>query len=370
MIRIDEIYNHTFWPYIKSNVPKTRLFYCDPPGSTAPDALSNFGSWTSDVNYIYCHDQEPIHLDIHSQLFTELGTRTRDLNYNTGARHSAIITSEFNSEFVDAVCTDRGWKSFYYFFHGWAALDWYRGYNHSFLIVPWQKRKIQKTFASPNRIIGGKRQHRVLMLYHFAKKGLLNNWISFPKICPVEQMSVGNIAEHYSDIYPDMLRTVESVKLPRLFPNESESRMSSCWLDQFEMFAESLIYHVSETVYSGRRSHLTEKTFKPIALGMPFVLSATAGSLSYLRSYGFQTFGSVWDESYDLETNDVVRAQMITDVLCKIESMSVAEKQQLFEQCWPIIEHNWNHFYHGEFESVLWKELTSMLENIQREFND
>jgi hypothetical protein len=32
---------------------------------------------------------------------------------------------------------------------------------------------------------------------------------------------------------------------------------------------------------------------------MPFILTATAGSLEYLRSYGFQTFSALWDESYD-----------------------------------------------------------------------
>ena len=32
MIRIDEVYNNTFWPYLKNNIPLTRMFFCDPPG--------------------------------------------------------------------------------------------------------------------------------------------------------------------------------------------------------------------------------------------------------------------------------------------------------------------------------------------------
>jgi hypothetical protein len=148
-------------------------------------------------------------------------------------------------------------------------------------------------------------------------------------------------------------------------PNEDTPRMSSCWLDQFGPCAESLVYHVTETVYTGRRLQLTEKSFKPIALGMPFVLSATAGSLEYLRSYGFQTFGAFWDESYDLETDDFVRAEKVAAVLKQLDDLSDEKKQELFQACWPAIEHNWNWFYQGRFESVLWAELTDMLESIK-----
>jgi hypothetical protein len=42
----------------------------------------------------------------------------------------------------------------------------------------------------------------------------------------------------------------------------------------------------------------------------------------------------------------------------------VSAKQDLFEQAHKVIEHNWNHFYHGGFEQVLWAELTIMLESI------
>ena len=122
---------------------------------------------------------------------------------------------------------------------------------------------------------------------------------------------------------------------------------------------------MTETVYSGRRLQLTEKSFKPIALGMPFILSATAGSLAYLRSYGFRTFGEFWDESYDLETDDFVRAEKVATVLKNLDDLSECEKQELFQACWPVIEHNWNWFYQGNFESVLWQELSDMLESIK-----
>ena len=366
MIRIDEIYDNTFWAWVNKYHPGCRILFCDPFGRSDPDSILNYGR--EDVhehNYIFFFDQEPIHLDIHTETFDRVKTIVYWVHHNNPGDIGYLVTSEKNSENVESVCKQYNWTPLYYFFHGWAALDWYRGYDRSFLITPWTERHIKKTFFSANRIIGGKRQHRVLMLYHFQRLGLMDNWISASSVCPVENIPIADVAKHYIQHYPDIVNVVNSIELPRHFPGEDVPRMSSCWLDQFDLCAESLIYHVSETVYTGRRLHLTEKTFKPIALGMPFVLTGTQGSLEYLRSYGFKTFGSVWDESYDQEPNDIRRAEKLAELLKSIDQLSEKHKQELFEQTWPIIEHNWNHFYQGGFANTLWAELVDMLKQIK-----
>ena len=120
---------------------------------------------------------------------------------------------------------------------------------------------------------------------------------------------------------------------------------------------------MTETVATGRRHHLTEKTFKPIAMGMPFVIVGTQGSLAYLRSYGFRTFEGIWDESYD-SAEDTVRIERITSLLRSLDELPIGAKQDLFEQAQEVIEHNWNHFYNGGFEKILWTELREMLNGI------
>jgi len=370
MIRIDEIYENTFLPWVRKNLPNTRALYHDQFGTSDPESICEIVSNNTDKNFIYFFDQEPMILSLHQQTLDEIDSRNYINLDNPDWRFhirlpGIIVVSETNSDNIDYICKQRDLQPFYYFFHGWAALDWYRGYDRTFLITPWRERKIQKTFFSANRIIGGLRQHRVLMLYHFARLGLLDNWISASAVCPVEDMPIGKIAKHYQDRYPDIIDVVDKIDLPRLFPGEDTPQMSSCWLDQFAPCAESLVYHVTETVYTGRRLHITEKSFKPIALGMPFVLSATAGSLAYLRSYGFQTFSEFWDESYDLETDDFLRAEKVAAVLKRLDSLTDSQKQELFRACWPVIEHNWNWFYHGGLESVLWTELTGMLDSVR-----
>jgi predicted XRE-type DNA-binding protein len=102
---------------------------------------------------------------------------------------------------------------------------------------------------------------------------------------------------------------------------------------------------------------------------MPFVLVAPAHSLEYMRSYGFKTFDSVWDESYDSEIDDDKRLVMIADLLKQLDSMSTQQRQDLYTAAMPIVQHNYNHFYNGAFESTLWTELTAMIDRIVKDFD-
>jgi hypothetical protein len=368
MIRIDEIYNNTFWPWVKKHIPLTRVFFCDPPGRSDVDSLFNYGQDLTELHYIFFHDQEPIHLDIHKPLFDEIVNRNQDLDFDRGGFGKALITSEWNSEFVDALVSTYDWKHYYYFFHGWASLDWFRGYNQTFLMPEPEERTITHGFISPNRIIGGRRDHRVLMMYHMIKLGIENSWISCPRVCPVEGQDIADISAKWINHYPDIADTFNQSSLPLCFPGETDHPMHSCWLSLFDESACSLAYVINETVYFGKRNHLTEKTFKPICLKMPFVMASSAGSLKYLRSYGFKTFGDFWDESYDDETDDIKRMEMIANLLKKLDAMPQDEKQKLFDSMRDIVEHNHRHFYNGAFEKILWEELTSMLGKIKNDF--
>lgn len=72
---------------------------------------------------------------------------------------------------------------------------------------------------------------------------------------------------------------------------------------QFNLVVESIID-------SNVGFHLTEKTLKPIMVGMPFVLMAGPQYLEKLKSLGFRTFDTLWDEDYDkiIDFEDRVRA--------------------------------------------------------------
>jgi hypothetical protein len=358
MIRIDEIYNNTFWPYIEQHKPGTRVFFCDPPGNTDPEHLFSMGSDTIKENdYVFFHDQEPIHLDAFKPLFDDVVRRNQDINPNPIGH---VVVSE-QGEYLDQLCQQYGWRPHYYFYHGWACLDWFRGYDQTYLIARARDRQPTKTFISPNRIVAGKRDHRVLFLYNVFKNCLENNHISAPRTCQYEHVDISIIAQKYTDVYQDISTVFEQAELPRLFAGEENQIMSSYNLTNFAEAADSLIYVPTETVYAGRRQHLTEKTFKAIALEMPFILVAPAHSLEYLRGYGFRTFAPYIDESYDTIEDPVLRIERVTAVLLEIQARSAAAKNQLWQQLLPVVEHNYRHFYRGGFRDVLEQELVTML---------
>jgi hypothetical protein len=370
MIRIDEIYDNTFWAWFQENRPGMRMFFCDPPGNTSPDALFNHGSDTTVENdFVFFHDQEPIHLDTFTPLFERVKTLTGDIgghfegdtwiqDFPNPPGH--VVVSE-QGEYVKALCDQYGWIPHYYFYHGWACLDWFRGYDRTFLIPRARNRRPTRTFMSPNRIVAGKRDHRVLFLYNVFKNNLQHNHISAPRICPVEGIDIASIAQKYTNVYQDIADVFRAADLPRMFAGEDTQEMSSYRLGNFSEARDSLVYVPTETVYFGRRRHITEKTFKAIALEMPFVLVAPAGSLEYLRSYGFRTFANVFDESYDEETDDVKRIERVVKLLKELDDLTPAEREQIHRHCLPIVEYNYNHFYQGNFATVLWQELTGML---------
>ena len=379
MIRIDEIYNNTFWPWFKQHRPGTRVFFCDPFGNTDLEHLYNYGCTdVTENDYVYLHDQEPIHLDLHSTLFNTVKKRSSDIGghweddtqtkwvvkFENPAGH--VIVSELG-EYADQLREQYSWTVHYYFFHGWACQDWFRGYDKTFLIPRAKERAPTKTFISPNRIVAGKRDHRVLFLYNVFKHQIDNNHISAPRTCTYEGIDISEVAKKYNNIYPDIEQVFLDASLPRLFSGEDTQEMSSCWLTNFTEAADSLFYVPTETVFFGRRLHITEKTFKAIALEMPFILVAPAGSLEYMRRYGFKTFGDVIDESYDLETDDFRRIERVTQLLKDINSLSIKERQRIHSACLPAVEHNFNHFYNGGFTEVLWEELQNMLAEFKQQ---
>jgi tRNA(Glu) U13 pseudouridine synthase TruD len=57
-------------------------------------------------------------------------------------------------------------------------------------------------------------------------------------------------------------------------------------------------------------------------------------------------------------------------LLKQLDNMSAQQKQDLYTAAIPIIQHNYNHFYNGAFESILWEELMTMLNSMAQYFND
>ena len=364
MIRLDEIYDNVILPHVV-DLGMSSLHWFDPFGSVqytdmvSKPVVQHVRSGTPHpYARIIMWDQEPLIKQNLMQFMDQFNKNFQPNLSNTLQTTPTIlrlVTSEYKSDCVQWAYDTYGLEMDYYFFHGWAALDWYRGYNRTSLAQKFSERKPYNTFLCPNNIIGGERRHRIEMLQQFVGRDLLDrNLISFPDVCPYEGQSLQLLCAKYDLDCP-------KVRLPLMIDNGSGYAAKSHKIDLWDQANNSLIHVVTETVYRGRKNHLTEKTFKPIVMQQPFIVQSCKHSLEYLRRYGFKTFSEFWDESYD-EADDSVRTYEIGKLLQDLNTMSQKEKTQLQTAVNSTVEHNYQWFYGEEFEKILWNELTTMIE--------
>lgn len=97
---------------------------------------------------------------------------------------------------------------------------------------------------------------------------------------------------------------------------------------------------VTETVFSYPYSFRTEKIWKPIAIGHPFIVVANTGFYRDLHNLGFQTFAHVIDESFDLIVDNQKRIERIVEVVDDLCSQDLAS---LMKQCYNVCKYNQQH---------------------------
>lgn len=107
-----------------------------------------------------------------------------------------------------------------------------------------------------------------------------------------------------------------------------------------KLFTESYFHVIIETMMDADGSggcFLTEKTFKCIKYGQPFVIIGTNDSLAQLRSSGYRTFDHVIDPTYDTITDPTKRYLAVKRVLNDIVA---GDPQDIFARCLPDVLHN------------------------------
>jgi len=106
------------------------------------------------------------------------------------------------------------------------------------------------------------------------------------------------------------------------------------------LYQDSYCHLVIETLFDADQSggtFLTEKTYKAIKFGQPFVIIGTAHSLRTLRQQGYRTFDHVIDNSYDEITDNTQRWLALRNSILKIQSQNMHE---WFLQCLSDVKHN------------------------------
>lgn len=302
-----------------------------------------------------CYDQEPLLPDYNQAIFD----RVKEMFEGP----YILLTTEKNSDAKNAILAKNGFVDCYYFFHIFAAADWYRGNLFDSRYVPIPDRNIEKTYITFNRITSNDRVYRRILVSSLAQHGLLDQgFVSYSKICPdTHRNHIEDLLQYASWSAQDMsahistLNTVDDLRIDTAhghIPNDSYQ------LSAMDYMQRSFVNIVTETCYWGRKLHLTEKIFKPIVARMPFILLGPAHNLAYLKSYGFQTFDRWWDESYDSEEDDIKRIDRVISI---IKSLADRDHKEMLLEMQPVLEHNYRLFNSQEFVQAAWHELVTNL---------
>lgn len=321
---------------------------------------------------IFFFDQEPILPIIHQYYFDFFD----DVDIELEPRCKPILITSEHSREVRHMQEVKNYHHLYYFFHGFAALDWYRGYQCLNFSKPVIK-TYTKDFISYNRIVTHDRSYRIYFVSLLQEKKLLPHGvvsfavdgISYIQELTNKNTKLSKFAQQHIDINLQNVNTPIVIDQDTVMGSKSADILRTVDLIdlQYQKVNVDAFWHiVTETVFYYDKLHLTEKIFKPIVSKQPFMLLAAPGNLAYLKSYGFKTFDSVIDESYDQELDNDLRVQKVVEQLNWYCNLSPQEKTRVQRELEPVIEHNFNHFY-GEFRHII---TTELLDNCRRLFNE
>lgn len=137
--------------------------------------------------------------------------------------------------------------------------------------------------------------------------------------------------------------------MPPLYIDTTDLHENKAWLDASTdyLYEQTYFSVVSETNFyndpmfeTGR--FLSEKTFKPVAMKHPFIVTSVPNILDKIREIGYKTFHPYIDESYDTETNDQERLLKIANETKRLSLLTPDELTEFLNNVRPIVEHNYN----------------------------
>lgn len=229
-----------------------------------------------------------------------------------------VLHSEHNSKDIQKL-DELGYKTIHWFAHAFLCSEYYfKLYSNLEIVKNYSARPIRSSWICANRLL---RKYRTDFL----------EMLDLSKGC-------------YSLLNPDPNGLTYTGPVSACSFDDHTNSSAEIKVDDLTPWNTSFLHVVNETIWQ-EKIHFTEKVFKPVVLHQPFVVLQAPGSLAYLRSYGFKTFGAWWDESYDAIEDPTERMQAIADIVNSIGNKSLEKLETMRMEMASVLEHNFRHFY-------------------------
>jgi len=314
---------------------------------------------TGHKGQVFFFDQEPMIRNLDDPLWDHIFSEP-----------TIFANSELNSEDKEYLAARHSnFIDWYYFAHAIVSKEWLKSYrycragsfnnrDHSFLV----------DFG----LITGPRQYR-LYLYYLLREHMKKDRAFY---------SIDGTQDWFEDLHRqdryELLQhstdwPVEQVipHWPVSYDNFGKGVFNAGSIPQntisWDHYSRADFVLVVETVFAERKLHLTEKIFKAIVAGKPFVLAGGQCNLRYLQQYGFHTFKNWIDESYDGVEDPKARAEAVAASINKFYAQTDTEIDDALERAVWRAEANRNWFWGPDLERIVWEELERNLARAKAE---
>ena len=372
MFSLDRFYNIVH-DNLVSKIHNGKSIYFYPFGTYNNDMIleNNRGKmrrdWRTDRPFFHCYffDQEPYY-------DTTFPIIKDSLLYPDHVYPSTRINILANSEKSDVkkqFIRSENYYDWYYFYHGFAALDWYRDFQY---LNSTSFNRFDKVFICYNHLISKYRSYRLHLVSNLISQDLVKHGVvslfledkdgSWKDTIQSKETPLDSRAR--IKIY----NTLKNVTNPLIIDTDAPDGSMSAKVD-ISQLTSALWHIVTETVYFLPKLHLTEKIFKPIVAKRPFILAGAIGNLAYLKSYGFRTFDQWIDESYDSEEDHYVRIEKISAEIARLCAMPKEQLIQMHSEMQEVLEYNFDHFY-NKFKITIVNELVDNFGGVLAQINN
>ena len=320
---------------------------------------------------MFLHDQEPLYYTNQRELWQKFKFKRSAFD-----KRFILVNSELNSPELDEMQRELDVIPAHFFSNGMLAYLWY--VPSQFIIVnevgmiKHGVPRLKHKFSCVNRLISQQRMYRpILSSFLLREIPAADMILSCNLVDPVDNIhAVDSINDSMPDNHRSMLEDLRNEVDPiqiNIPPYELGEIPNKSYHWNRDLYRNSFCDIVTETLFYGPTLHLTEKSLRPMVNKRPMILVGPPGSLRYLRSYGFKTFGDFWDESYDDIADANLRLDKIMELIKHINTYPLRDLEEMLAEMEPILEHNWNHFFYS-FPRLLIDEVRSNIDQALDEY--
>ena len=206
---------------------------------------------------------------------------------------------------------------------------------------------------------------RRLLNYNLHKHKIFNHGIvSHQRVAP----NVGNLFDVENDLQAFSVRSdfdtnlYMNYGLRKHFVDSYKDKLHAAYnYHEYSELNKKTLIELCVESFTCDYLFITEKTLKPILFKTPFLVMGCPYTLKYLRSLGFKTFDSVFDESYDEQLIVYDRIDGIVSNLKQISSLSLQDTIKKFKITDEICSHNYDVFMKSDWSFNLEEKIERII---------